>query len=171
MEACAALLEPRDHALGWICAPTRDLVDRIFMRVVETLKTHLPDRILALDLRLQRIVVRNLAGGTSELRGKSADMPVTLLGEALDFLVVDEAAKLRADVWERYLSQRLVDRRGWALFISTPNGCNWFHALYRLGQKKRDPAFESWASPSWTNPHLDSASIEAERARLPAETF
>jgi hypothetical protein len=171
MEACAALLEPRDHALGWICAPTRDLVDRTFMRVVEVLKTHLAHRILHLDLRTQRILVRNLGGGTSELRGKSADMPVTLLGEAVDFLIVDEAAKLRAEVWERYLSQRLVDRRGWALFLSTPNGVNWFHALYRRGQKKRDAAFESWSSPSWTNPYIDRASIEAERGRLPPETF
>jgi hypothetical protein len=171
MEASVALLEPRDQALGWICAPTRDLVDRTFMRVVEVLKSHLDHRVLDLDLRTQRILVRNLGGGTSELRGKSADVPVTLLGEALDFLIVDEAAKLRADIWERYLSQRLVDRHGWALFISTPNGTNWFHELYRRGQRGRDPAFASWASPSWTNPHLDRASIEAERAGLPAATF
>ena len=112
MEACAALLEPRDHALGWICAPTRDLVDRTFMRVVDALKTHFDDRVLELDLRNQRITVRNFEGGRSELRGKSADMPVTLLGEALDFLIVVEAAKLRKEIWESYLSQRLVDRRG-----------------------------------------------------------
>ena len=171
MEACAALLEPRDQALGWLVAPTRDLVDRIFLRVVDTLKARMPHRVLELDLRIQRIVVCNLDGGRSELRGKSADMPVTLLGEALDFLVVDEAARLRGEIWESYLSQRLVDRGGWALFVSTPSGPGWFHQLYRRGIRNRDPDCESWSCPSWANPHLDRTLIDAERERLPSGTF
>jgi hypothetical protein len=43
--------------------------------------------------------------------------------------------------------------------------------MYRLGQQKKDPAFESWSLPSVTNPHLDAAAIEAERARLPDEVY
>ena len=171
MEACAALLEPRDQTLGWLVAPTRDLVDRIFLRVVDTLKARMPHRVLELDLRTQRIVVSNLGGGTSELRGKSADMPVTLLGEALDFLIVDEATRLREEIWQSYLSQRLVDRGGWVLFLSTPNGPGWFHRLYRSGQRKRDADCESWSSPSWTNPQVDAEVIEAERSRLDADVF
>lgn len=171
MEACAALLEPREQALGWLVAPTRDLVDRIFLRVVDTLKTKFPSRILRLDLRTQQIVVSNLGGGRSELRGKSADMPVTLLGEAIDYLIVDEAARLREEIWTSFLSQRLVDRGGWALFLSTPSGAGWFHQMYRRGIRHRDPAFESWSSPSWLNPHLDKEHVEAERAKLPDEVF
>lgn len=171
MEACAALLEPRDQALGWIVAPTRDLVDRTFMRVVETLKARMAHRILELDLRVQRIVVTNLGGGTSELRGKSADQPVSLLGEALDFLIVDEAAKLPVEVWERHLSQRLVDRRGWVLFLSTPNGTNWFFDLFKAASGDADPNGEAWQSPSVENPHLDRSVIEGERERLSPEVF
>ena len=171
MEACAALLQPREKSLGWIVAPTRDLVDRTFMRVVETLKARLPHRVLDLDLRLQKIVVCNLGGGTSELRGKSADVPVSLLGEALDYLVIDEAAKMRSEVWERYLSPRLVDRRGWVLFLSTPEGCNWLFFLYRAAQRGDDVDAEAWQSPSLENPHLDRSVIEAERKGLPEEVF
>jgi hypothetical protein len=171
MEACAALLEPREQALGWLVAPTRDLVDRIFLRVVDTLRSRLPHRVLDLDLRAQRIVVANLAGGKSEVRGKSADMPVTLLGEALDFLIIDEAAKLRGEVWESYLSPRLVDRWGWVLFVSTPAGANWFYQLYRQAARGKDPESQAWASPSWDNPYLEKDVIDAERAALPADTF
>jgi len=171
MEACAALLEPRDQALGWIVGPTRDLVDRIFLRVVEAIKAHFPSRVLSLDLRAQRIVLCNLGGGTSELRGKSADVSVSLLGEAVDFLIIDEAAKLKVEVWQNHLAQRLVDRRGWVLFLSTPNGCNWLFDLYRQVKAGRDLDGEVWVSPSWENPHLDKEVIDAEKARLPADVF
>jgi hypothetical protein len=171
MEACAALLEPRPESLGWVVAPTRDLVDRIFLRVVDTLKARLPHRVVEVDLRSQRLVIANLGGGRSELRGKSADVPVTLLGEEIDFVIVDEAARLREDIWPSFLSQRLVNRNGWALLLSTPTGSGWFHQLYRRGIRKRDPEFESWSFPSWMNPHLDRAIVEAERERLPADVF
>lgn len=171
MEAVAALLEPREECRGWIVAPTRDLGDRIFLKVANTLKTHVDHRILELDLRGQRIVISNLGGGTSELRGKSADMPVTLLGEELDFLVVDEAAKLRDDIWESYLAARLVNRKGWALFLSTPAGTNWLYRAFRRGQKRRDPQYESWQSPTLTNPHVDPSVIEDERSRSSKDAF
>jgi hypothetical protein len=35
-----------------------------------------------------------MAGGQSEIRAKSADNPISLLGEGLDWVVVDEAARV-----------------------------------------------------------------------------
>ena len=55
--------------------------------------------------------------------------------------------------------------------MSTPKGPGWFYRMYRRGQGGRDPSYESWSSPSTTNPHLDAAAIEAERTRLPEQTF
>jgi hypothetical protein len=154
METIAALMEPRDSALGWLVAPTYDVADRIFKRVTALVLTHFPHRVIEHLPREHRIIVRNFGAGVSELRAKSADRPESLLGEALDFLVVDEGARLRPDVWNTYLSQRLIDRRGWALLVSTPQGCNWYRDLFKLGQAGHDPAFESWSMPSWDNPHV-----------------
>ena len=56
------------------------------------------------------------------------------------------AARLPASIWESHLSQRLVDRRGWALLLSTPRGCDWFYELFQSGERGDDPAVESWAS-------------------------
>src|SRR5215813_5842877 len=52
MEAVAALLEPRDRALGWIVAPTYDSARRIFDEVVRTLHQHFAHRVLRYDARL-----------------------------------------------------------------------------------------------------------------------
>ena len=170
-EAVAAMLQPRARSLGWIVAPSYDLADRAFRLVAEIIETRLKHRIRELNTRDQRIVIVNLGGGVSEVRGKSADRPASLLGEGLEWLVVDEAAQLGREVWESHLSQRLIDKRGWALFMSTPRGGGWFYSLFRRGQAGRDPSYESWSSPSTANPYLDPAAVEAERARLPAEVF
>lgn len=170
-EAVAAMLEPREKSLGWIVAPSHDLADRVFRRIVEIVETRLKHRVREISPREQRIVLTNLGGGVSEVRGKSADRPYSLLGEGLHWMVVDEAAQLDREIWDEYLSQRLVDRRGWALLISTPKGPGWFLRMYRRGQNGKDPDYESWSSPSITNPHLDAAAIEAERARLPEDTY
>jgi hypothetical protein len=170
-EAVAALLEPRREALGWVVAPTYDLSRLVFDRVCGIFERKFAHRIRTLSQRDQSLTVINLGGGRSVLEAKSADNPASLLGEGLDFVIVDEAAQLKANVWSEHVSQRLLDRRGWALLISTPNGKNWFSKLHRLGQNGRDPAFESWNRPSWENPTLDRALIDAERKRLGDAAF
>jgi len=102
---------------------------------------------------------------------KSADNPDNLRGEGLDFLVMDEADFVARRVWEEVLRPALADRRGKALIISTPNvEGGWFHELVQRGQGE-DLEVRSWQLPSWTNPHLDAAEIDAARSTLPAIVF
>jgi hypothetical protein len=171
MEAVAALLEPREHALGWVAGPTYEHAERIFEKVVGVFEKQLAHRIRVLSRREHRLVVQNLSGGVSELCSKTADNPASLLGDGIDFLIVDEAAQIKRDVWHVHLSQRLLDRHGWALLASTPRGREWFHRQWKRGQSRRDPDYESWCSPSRDNPHLDLALIEAERKRLDPNSF
>ena len=100
MEGLAAAMEPRDRSLGWIAAPTYDLADKVFRVLVVLIAEHLRHRIITLRERERVIVLRNLGGGVSEIRGKTADNLVSLLGEGLDWLVVDEAARLKPETWE-----------------------------------------------------------------------
>ena len=171
METVAELLLPREQALGWLVAPTYDLTKRIFDRVVTALQQHLSHRVQEHRPREHTIVVTNLLGDSSTLRAKTADNPVSLLGEAIDFLIVDEAAQIPDYTWEEHLSPRLIDRRGSSLLLSTPRGGGWFYEAYKRGRKGKDPECESWRSPTWENPHLDRAVIEAERGRIPEEKF
>jgi hypothetical protein len=170
MEGLAAAMAPAERSFGWVVAPTYDLADKVFREIELVVARHLRHRVLSLRENERRIVLRNMAGGVSEIRGKSADNPVSLLGEGLDWVIVDEAARMKPSIWESHLSQRLLDRRGWALLISTPRGKGWFYELYRRGQRRASD-HESWNAPSWTNPHLDRSLIEAERGRLPERVF
>lgn len=170
MECVAALLEPRRTALGWIVAPTYELTERVYLHVVQVFEQHLPHRVSEHAVRDRSIEIRNLGGGLSRLQAKSADNPTSLLGEGLDFLVVDEAARIDRGVWDNHLSQRLLDRRGWALLISTPRGPNWFRQMVRRAERG-EPNFQAWVSPSWENPMLDRSLIEEERRLLPKDAF
>ena len=170
MEGLAATLEPRQRSIGWVVAPTYDLADKVFREIVIIAAEHLRHRIVSIRENDRRLVLRNMAGAESEVRAKSADNPISLLGEGLDWLVVDEAARLKPVIWEAYLSQRLLDKNGWALLISTPAGKGWYYDLYRRGQRS-DPDYHSWNSPSRMNPHLNPELIERERARLPDRVF
>ena len=170
MEVLAAAMEPKERSIGWVVAPTYDLSDRVFKEVLLIATKYLRHRIIAMKDAERRLILHNMAGGISEIRGKSADNPVSLLGEGLDWVVIDEASRLKSVVWESHLSQRLLDKKGWALLISTPRGKGYFYDLYRRGQGE-DPDYQSWNWPSWTSPFLDAEVIEQERSRLPDRVF
>lgn len=93
----------------------------------------------------------SMYGGKFQVHCKSAKYPNSLVGEALEGVILAEAAKLKPSVWHKYIRPMLADYRGWALFTSTPEGRNWFYDLYRMGQ---DPQHGDWWSvrmPSWSN--------------------
>lgn len=170
MEGLAAAMEPRKQSIGWVVAPTYDLADRVFREIQLITMTHLRHRVISMKDNERRLIIRNMAGGLSEIRGKTADNPISLLGEGLDWVIVDEASHMKPTIWQAHLSQRLIDKKGWALLISTPKGKNWFYQMFQKG-RGADPAFKSWNYPSWTNPLLDRNLIEAERSRLPERVF
>jgi hypothetical protein len=93
----------------------------------------------------------SMYGGKFQVHCKSAKYPSSLVGEALEGVILAEAAKLKPSVWHKYIRPMLADYRGWALFTSTPEGRNWFYDLYRLGQDPEHPDWWSVRMPSWAN--------------------
>lgn len=61
---------------------------------------------------------------------KGADNPDSLRGIGLSFVVLDEYADMKANVWDEILSDALSDVEGTALFIGTPKGKNHFYKLF-----------------------------------------
>jgi len=55
-----------------------------------------------------------------------ADNPDALRGIYLDGVVLDEFGLMQGRTWTEVIRPLLTDRRGWALFIGTPNGKNSF---------------------------------------------
>lgn len=106
-------------------------------------------------------------GGWAEVR--SADDPQSLRGEGLDLGVFDEFAFTKPAAWTEAVRPALSDRKGRALFISTPKGHNLFWQLYQRAHT--DPEWHAWQFASATNPYLDAAEIEEQRATTPERIF
>jgi phage terminase large subunit len=69
----------------------------------------------------------------SKLVFKSADNPDSLRGRKINFVVLDEAAFIKAEIWQ-VIRPALADSKGSAVLISTPNGIgDWFHNIWQLG--------------------------------------
>ncbi len=170
MEALAAAMRPAERSVGWVVAPTYDLADRVFREIQVRVLELLHHRVVKIRESDRQILLRNMSGGISEIRAKSAESPRSLLGEGLDWLIVDEASRLKPHIWDSHLSQRLIDKNGWAMLISTPKGKGYFYELFRRGQGS-DPMWRSWNQPSWMNPRLDKELIDSERHRIPERAF
>lgn len=104
--------------------------------------------------------------GTVQMR--SADNPDSLRGATLSGLVFDEAAIARWDAWPT-LRPTLSVRQGWAMFISTPKGTNWFYDLYEDAEGLE--GWSRWRYPSTANPHLDPADVADARAEMSSLIF
>ena len=140
-------------ATMWI-APSYDK-SNIGFRLFEELCSQLP---MVTVLRGERRITTAAGGWINVL---SADSQGGLRGEGASLVIVDECAHVRdfMRVWEQELRPALTDRKGKAVFISTPKGFIHFFELYRLGQGGGD--WMSWQIPSSSNPFLDPKELEA----------
>lgn len=123
------------------------------------------------DSRLE-IIVRTVKGGTSRVVLRSWDAIETLRGQFFKLVVLDEVAMYRNfwSGWEEVIRPTLTDKRGSALFISTPKGFNHFYDLFN--KRESDPeSWESFRFTTYDNPHIPKEEIDEARAQLPEDTF
>ena len=143
MEASTILA--KENTRVWIVAPTYDLSEKIFREVWHNMVVKKGMQTKRASFKEQFVEFE----WGSVLEGKSADRPDSLVGESLDLLIIDECAKVKRKIWEMYLRPTLSDRKGKAIFISTPEGFNHLYDWYLMGQQ--DKNWYSFTSPSWEN--------------------
>ena len=117
--------------VGWWISPTYRMADDVW----RDLKRALDGAIARKNEEMRRLDV--IGGGV--IRVRSGRDPDGLRGAGLDLAVLDEAAYLHPDVWRAAIRPALADRRGEALFLSTPRGRNWFWGVWMNGQKRAHP--------------------------------
>jgi len=100
---------------------------------------------------------------------KGADRPDTLRGVGLSYVVLDEFAFMKPDVWEQIIRPTLADVEGGALFIGTPDGKNHFYELFKQCATSDD--WEGFSFKSSDNPTLASGEIEHARNTMSTENF
>lgn len=142
----------------WWVAPDYPIAEKIWRdlkHLCEPVQTHKDE----VDRRI------DLPGGGS-VTVKSAHKPDSLVGEGLDGIVIDEAAKVHPDAWYRSLRPTVSDTGGWALFIGTPNGYNWVHDLFE--HAGHEPGWARWQLPTSQNPLVPQSELDAAQRDSPA---
>lgn len=159
-----AIDELIEHALQskhpcWLIAPTYKQAKMIAW---EMLLSKLPKELIEkkneVDLEVKLIV-----GAPICLKG--ADNEDSLRGAGLSFVVLDEYAMMKPNVWQEIVRPMLTDTKGKALFIGTPAGKNSLFELYLKGQRKED-GFSSYCFKTIDNPFIDPDEIEEAKHQL-----
>lgn len=154
----------KDSIKIWIVAPSYELSKKVFENIVKWFLTIHPKSAGSVSYRPFPQI--KIAEGVW-IQGKSATEPESLLGEELDLIVIDEASRIKRDIWEGYLFARLTSRRGRLVAISTPFGQNWFHEEY-LKAKEKGSGFNF---KTIENPYFPPDKYEEARKTLPERVF
>jgi phage FluMu gp28-like protein len=65
----------------------------------------------------------------------------------------------------------LLERKGSALFLSTPNGRNWFWELYKLGLDPLEPEWSAHHFTSYDNPLIDPRELDSVKRNTPSRIW
>ena len=118
---------------------------------------------------INNLQIKLVNGATISLKG--ADRPETMRGVSLKFLVMDEYADMKPDVWEQILRPALADQKGSAMFIGTPMGRNHFYELYKMAELGDDETYKGWHFTSYDNPILDPDEIDTAKKSMSSYAF
>lgn len=134
-----------EHGVYYV-APTFDQAKRIMWPKLRT--------ILGFHRNGGFIVNENVNDGWIELENgrriyiKGADNEDSLRGIGLSYVVLDEYADMKANVWDDILEPALLDVEGSALFIGTPKGKNHFYKLF-MGALSKPVNPETGENSNW----------------------
>lgn len=154
----------KDSIKIWVVAPNYELTQKVFEYVVKWFLKVYPEMGKCISYRPFPEI--KLASGIW-IQCKSAENPNSLLGEEIDFCVIDEASQVKREIWETYLFARLSSRRGRVIFISSPFGQNWFYDEF-MRAKELGNAFHF---RTVDNPYYPPEKWEEAKKILPSQVF
>lgn len=100
---------------------------------------------------------------------KGADRPDSLRGVGLSYVVMDEYAMMKEEVWELIIRPTLARSEGGALFIGTPDGKNHFYELWVKAHAT--PSWKAWTFASTNNPFLPVEEITVMKEDMSTERY
>ena len=118
---------------------------------------------------INNLQITLINGATISLKG--ADRPETMRGVSLKYLVMDEYADMKPEVWEQILRPALADQEGGALFIGTPMGRNHFYDLYQYANSEQDEMYAAWHFTSYDNPLIKKEEIDMAKKSMSSFAF
>jgi phage FluMu gp28-like protein len=160
IEILTALQE--SDLICWWVAPTFAISKIAFRRTIATLFKNK----IQFNINKSELTISFTNG--SVIYFKSCDNENSLRGESVNFIVVDEAAYMKEDVWTYVLRGTITATMAKVIFIGTPKGKNLFYNLYIRGQNRED-GWVSFQFPSNKSPFFQEDWNEIKR--LPLRVF
>ncbi len=155
-----------EHGVYYV-APTFDQAKRIMWPKLRTLLGFEPQGGFIRNENVNDGWLELINGRRIYIRG--ADNPDSLRGIALSYVVLDEYADMKSNVWDEIVEPALMDVEGTALFIGTPKGKNHFYKLFmgalekpvnpRTGSNEKWLDWEAFHFKSGDNPFLKQKEI------------
>lgn len=148
----------------WFVSPTFDQARQQYRRLVGML---MPCAEVLLKKNQTELRVKLI--NQSEIVFKSGEVGENLRGATLHGVVIDEMRDQPPDLWPMLIRPMLATTQGWAAFVSTPAGFDYF---YDLAEKaKTDPDWAYFSSPSTCNPLFTAEEFEAAKREMSEAVF
>ena len=160
-----ALVDMLDGKQVAYISPTHDLNRLFFKQILQ----YIPQQIITADNKSELNIELSTGGSLKFFSAESYDQ---FRGRSFDLAIIDESAYINdlKEAWNSAIRPTLTDRKGKAIFVSTPRGKNYFHALYQEAQYGK-PNWAAWAFSTYDNPYIDKAEIDEAKENLPKEIF
>lgn len=145
-------------AVHWHIAPTYKQAKLISW---DSFKKLIPEQAIAKRPNDSDLIIQLKNRASLYLMG--SDEENSLRGPAPTSVTFEEAAFHKPDVWSRVIRPNLTVHRAPALFISSPNGFNWFKDLEDEALARIAAGDDEWAvfhRTIYDNPYIDREEIE-----------
>jgi len=127
---------------------------------LKSLVRQLPENYAEVREVEKRIVLKN--GGSIQI--KSANKPESLRGAGgISLIIFDEVAYMEKETWDT-VRPILSDSLGKAIFISTPNGMNWFYELFENAKRRKD--WKVFHYPTENSPRINKDELAQAKEEL-----
>ncbi len=98
---------------------------------------------------------------------RSAEREDNLRGNTLTYLVIDEAAYIKNNVWSEVLRATILVKGKKVLFLSTPKGRNWFYEMAMRGDSEDYPQYKTIKASSFDSPYISEEELTDAKNSLP----
>lgn len=111
----------------------------------------------------------HLANGSTIKFLHGSDAETVIEGENVHRFVVDEAGKIKRQVWYS-LFTTITQTRGLGIITGTPRGFTWYYELFKKAQSG-DPFFVSCQIPTLSSPFVSKEAVAIAERLLPPHLF
>ena len=162
-ELCRYAVQPKQNVM-YITSSYRAAKMLVWKDLVQRLQ----DLRWAANINSSELTIELVNRSTISLKG--SENIASLRGIRLDYCVIDESAFCDPDLFPEVIRPALADRRGHAMFISTPAGkSNYFYDLYIAAQENEN--WRAWQLTTLEAGMVDPEEIEAAKQDMSESQF